>query len=75
MKKEPIPFQIFRFYSEGFTEKTLASTLQSTIFMKLFIMNFILKLFYFCNFWRKFETKPEKQQNISDEIINCTIIP
>ena len=75
MKKKAIPLRIFHFYFEGFKEMTLGKTLWVIILVKLFIMFFVLKLFFFPNFLNKFDTKSEKQEYVSNELIDRAIIP
>ncbi|MDR0429694.1 MAG: DUF4492 domain-containing protein [Tannerellaceae bacterium] len=75
MKKESIPVRVFRFYLEGFKEMTLGKTLWVIILIKLFIMFFVLKLFFFPSFLSKFDTKTEKQDYVSEELIHRAITP
>ncbi|MDR1202953.1 MAG: DUF4492 domain-containing protein [Tannerellaceae bacterium] len=75
MKKESIPLRIYHFYLEGFKEMTLGKTLWTIILIKLFIMFFVLKLFFFPNFLGKFDSKPEKQDYVSNELIYRAITP
>ncbi|MDR1623981.1 MAG: DUF4492 domain-containing protein [Tannerellaceae bacterium] len=75
MKKESVPLRIYRFYLEGFKEMTLGKTLWTIILIKLFIMFFVLKLFFFPNFLGKFESKHEKQDYVSNELIHRAITP
>jgi hypothetical protein len=75
MKKESIPLRIYHFYLEGFKEMTLGKTLWTIILIKLFIMFFVLKLFFFPDFLGKFDSKSEKQDYVSDELIHRAITP
>ncbi len=75
MKKESVPIRVYRFYLEGFKEMTLGKTLWLIILIKLFIMFVILKIFFFPNFLGKFDTKTEKQEYVSDELIDRAITP
>lgn len=75
MKKEPIPLRIYHFYLEGFKEMTLGKTLWLIILIKLFIMFVILKIFFFPNFLGKFDSKTEKQEYVSSELIERAITP
>lgn len=75
MKKESIPVRIFRFYVEGFREMTLGKTLWAIILIKLFIMFVVLKIFFFPKFLGKFDTKTEKQEYVSNELIHRAITP
>ncbi|MEG1684735.1 MAG: DUF4492 domain-containing protein [Bacteroides sp.] len=68
--KNCLPVRIWHFYLEGFREMTLGKTLWAIILIKLFIMFFILKLFFFPNFLGKQETSEDKQEYVSDELIN-----
>lgn len=75
MKKESIPLRIFHFYLEGFKGMTLGKTLWLIILIKLFIMFCILKPFFFPRHLGKFDSSTEKQEYVSDELINRAIIP
>jgi hypothetical protein len=75
MKKESIPLRIYHFYLEGFKEMTLGKTLWTIILIKLFIMFFVLKLFFFPNFLGQFDSKHEKQDYVSNELIHRAITP
>mgnify|MGYP000099327697 CR=1 FL=1 len=68
--KKSLPARIFRFYVEGFREMTIGKTLWLIIGLKLFVMFFILKLFFFPNFLGKHETNEDKQEYVSEELIN-----
>lgn len=75
MKKESMPLRIYHFYLEGFKEMTLGKTLWTIILIKLFIMFFVLKVFFFPNFLGKFDSKSEKQDYVSNELIHRAITP
>lgn len=75
MKKEPILIRIYRFYLEGFREMKLGKTLWLIILVKLFIMFFILKLFFFPNYLKQFDSDFEKEEHVSSELIHRAITP
>lgn len=75
MKKTPILIRIYRFYLDGFKEMTLGKTLWLIILVKLFIMFFILKLFFFPNYLGQFDTTSDKEEYVSRELIQRSIIP
>jgi hypothetical protein len=75
MKKETVPMRIFRFYMEGFRSMTLGKTLWLIILIKLFIMFCILKPFFFPRHLGQFKEETEKQEYVSDELIQRAIIP
>lgn len=75
MKKEPAFIRIYHFYREGFREMRLGKTLWLIILVKLFIMFFILKLFFFPNYLGQFDTRAEKEEHVSGELIHRAIIP
>jgi hypothetical protein len=75
MKKQSFIQRVFRFYWEGFREMTLGKTLWLIILIKLFIMFVILKVFFFPDHLKKFETQEEKQEYISTELIERAIHP
>jgi hypothetical protein len=60
--------RIWLFYYEGFKSMTLGKTLWLIILIKLFIMFFILKLFFFKDDLRVYESEQEKQQHIIHEL-------
>ncbi|MDR0573214.1 MAG: DUF4492 domain-containing protein [Tannerella sp.] len=75
MKKESIPVRIFRFYLEGFKSMDLGRTLWILILIKLFIMFVILKSFFFPRYLNQFETKMEKENYVSNELIERALNP
>ncbi|WP_080905579.1 DUF4492 domain-containing protein [Parabacteroides sp. Marseille-P3160] len=75
MEKVPIPLRIFRFYIEGFREMKLGKTLWLIILIKLFIMFFVLKIFFFPRYLSQFETNEEKQEHVSDELVERALLP
>ncbi|MDD3033742.1 MAG: DUF4492 domain-containing protein [Bacteroidales bacterium] len=60
--------RIWLFYYEGFKSMTLGKTLWMIILIKLFIMFFILKLFFFKDDLRMYDSEQEKQQHIIHEL-------
>lgn len=60
--------RIWLFYYEGFKSMTLGKTLWMIIIIKLFIMFFILKLFFFKDDLREYDSEQEKQQHIIHEL-------
>lgn len=60
--------RIWLFYYEGFKSMTIGKTLWLIILIKLFIMFFILKLFFFKDDLRVYESEQEKQQHIIHEL-------
>ncbi len=60
--------RIWLFYYEGFRSMTLGKTLWAIILIKLFIMFFILKLFFFKDALREYETDNDKSQHIINEL-------
>lgn len=68
--KRSLPARIFRFYIDGFREMTTGKTLWLIICLKLFFMFCILKLFFFPSFLGKHDTKEDKQEYVSEELIN-----
>ncbi|MEA5005929.1 MAG: DUF4492 domain-containing protein [Rikenellaceae bacterium] len=60
--------RIWSLYYEGFKRMTLGKTLWMIILIKLFIMFFILKLFFFKDDLRVYDTEQEKQQHIIQEL-------
>lgn len=75
MKKESFISRIFRFYLEGFRSMTIGKTLWLIILVKLFVLFVILKIFFFPDYLRKFNTPEEKQEYISSELIDRAIHP
>jgi len=73
MKKTVFPYQIFRFYFEGFKSMEWGRQLWVIILIKLFIMFVILRLFFFPRFLNQFETVSEKEDYVSTELIDRTI--
>ena len=61
MKKESAFIRIYRFYLEGFRE--------------MFIMFFILRLFFFPNYLGQFDSDSEKENHVSNELIQRAINP
>lgn len=75
MEKGSIPIRIYRFYLDGFRAMKLGKTLWLIILLKLFIMFFILKLFFFPRFLSQFDTKEEKEQYVSTELVERAVLP
>ena len=69
MFKNFLLMRIFRFYYEGFRSMTLGKTLWTLILIKLFIMFVILKIFFFPRYLNQFDTKEEKEDYVSKELI------
>ena len=68
MKKESAFIRIYRFYLEGFREMKLGKTLW-------LIMIFILRLFFFPNYLGQFDSDSEKENHVSNELIQRAINP
>lgn len=65
------PFvRVYRFYRDGFRSMTLGRTLWGLILLKLFIMFAILKVFFFPNALRGFDTEQERAQHVIEQFIN-----
>ena len=75
MKKESAFIRIYRFYLEGFREMKLGKTLWLIILVKLFIMFFILRLFFFPNYLGQLDSDSEKENHVSNELIQRAINP
>lgn len=73
MRKVSLPLRIYRFYLEGFKQMKLGKTLWLIILVKLFIMFFILKLFFFPRFLSQFDSKQDKEEHVSSELIERAI--
>ena len=69
MRKISVPVRIYNFYLEGFRSMDLGKTLWLIILIKLFIMFVILKLFFFPRYLNQFDTKSEKENYVSRELI------
>ena len=61
--------RVWNFYIDGFKSITIGKTLWLIILIKLFVIFFILKLFFFPNFL-KGKTEEQKQEYVSEELIN-----
>ncbi len=61
--------RVWNFYIDGFKSMTIGKTLWLIILIKLFVIFFILKLFFFPNFL-KGKTEEQKQEYVSEELIN-----
>lgn len=75
MKKESVPVRIFRFYLEGFKSMDLGRTLWALILIKLFIMFVILKIFFFPRFLNQFDSKTDKEDYVSQELVDRALSP
>lgn len=69
MRNNNVFSQIGKFYLEGFKSMTIGKTLWLIILIKLFIIFFVLKIFFFPNFL-KGKTEEQKQEYVSEELIN-----
>lgn len=67
--------RIWRFYLEGFQNMTLGRTLWLIILIKLFIMFFILRLIFFPNFLNTPVVEGDKEDYVSNELINRAVPP
>jgi len=76
MESKPLLIvRIYQFYLQGFKEMTLGKTLWTIILIKLFIMFFVLKLFFFPSYLSQFDSKKEKEEHVSNELIHRAINP
>jgi hypothetical protein len=75
MKKIWFPVRIVRFYVDGFRSMDLGRTLWMLILIKLFIMFAILKVFFFPRFLNRFDTRVEKENYVSKELIERALNP
>jgi hypothetical protein len=60
--------RIWLFYYEGFKSMTLGKTLWLIIIIKLFIMFFILKLFFFKDDLRFYNSYQDKGQHVINQL-------
>ena len=74
-QKEAVPIRIFRFYYDGFRAMTLGKTLWMLILVKVFIMFVILKIFFFPHYMNRFDTTAEKEDYISNELVERALNP
>lgn len=74
-RKVSLPIRIFSFYYEGFKSMDLGKTLWLLILVKLFIIFVILKIFFFPRYLNKFETAEEKENYISNELVDRALNP
>lgn len=75
MRKSSVPIRIFRFYAEGFRSMTLGKTLWAIILIKLFIMFVVLKIFFFPRYLNQFDTRLEKEDYVSKELVDRALNP
>ncbi|MDR0836243.1 MAG: DUF4492 domain-containing protein [Tannerella sp.] len=75
MKSASLPVRIYRFYIEGFKSMTLGKTLWAIILLKLFIMFAILKVFFFPSFLSRFDSDTEKQEYVTQELVDRAFKP
>ena len=67
--------RIFRFYLEGFKSMDIGKTLWMLILIKLFILFFILKIFFFPRYLNRFDTRAEKEEYVSKELVERALNP
>jgi hypothetical protein len=67
--------RIFRFYYEGFKSMRLGKTLWTLILIKLFIMFVVLRIFFFPRFLNQFDSRSEKEDYVSKELIERALNP
>jgi hypothetical protein len=70
MRKDAFPARVLRFYVDGFRAMTLGRTLWLLILVKLFIMFVVLRIFFFPRFLNQFDSTGDKEDYISNELIN-----
>jgi hypothetical protein len=70
MRKELIPVRIFQFYLDGFRSMDLGKKLWIIILIKLFIMFVVLKIFFFPRYLNQFDSTSEKEDYVSQELID-----
>jgi hypothetical protein len=75
MKSESILWRVIRFYIDGFRSMTVGKTLWCIILIKLFIMFCLLKPIFFPRFLGQFDTRTEKEEYVSSELVDRAIIP
>jgi hypothetical protein len=75
MKKEAVPVRIYRFYLEGFKSMELGKTLWLIILIKLFILFVVLKIFFFPRHLNQFDTNREKEEYVSQELVDRALNP
>ncbi|MDR2764021.1 MAG: DUF4492 domain-containing protein [Tannerella sp.] len=75
MKRRSILWKVFRFYVDGFRSMTVGKTLWCIILIKLFIMFCLLKPIFFPRFLGQFDTRTEKEEYVSSELVKRAIIP
>ena len=69
MKIKTIPYNIFRFYYNGFKSMTVGKKLWLIILIKLFVMFLVFKLFFFPNYLNThFKTNEEKSQYVIEQL-------
>ncbi|MCC8171105.1 MAG: DUF4492 domain-containing protein [Parabacteroides sp.] len=73
MTRRSVPVRIYRFYLEGFKNMKLGKTLWLIILVKLFIMFFVLRLFFFPRVLGRYDTEEQKQEHVSQELIQRAI--
>lgn len=64
---------IWNFYVEGFRSMTLGRTLWLIIIVKLCIMFLVLKIFFFPSFLGDHPTDADKEEYVSNELIQRAI--
>jgi nitrogen fixation-related uncharacterized protein len=73
--KKNLFVRIFRFYLDGFKSMQLGKTLWMLILIKLFIMFVILRIFFFPRYLNQFDTKSEKEDYVSKELVERALNP
>jgi len=70
MKITAIPYQVFRFYYDGFKAMTVGKKLWTIIIIKLIIMFLIFKPLFFPNYLKShFKTDEEKSQHVIEQLV------
>jgi F0F1-type ATP synthase membrane subunit b/b' len=60
---------------EGFKSMDIGKTLWMLILIKLFILFFILKIFFFPRYLNRFDTRAEKEEYVSKELVERALNP
>jgi len=70
MKIKSIPYNIFRFYYDGFRSMTVGKKLWTIILIKLAVMFLFFKLFFFPNYLNShYKTNEEKSLHVIEQLI------
>ncbi|MDR2776041.1 MAG: DUF4492 domain-containing protein [Tannerella sp.] len=75
MKTKILPVRIIRFYLEGFKSMDVGRTLWALILIKLFIMFCVLKIFFFPRYLNQFDSMSEREDYVSEELVNRALNP